>query len=186
MRAQRAGYQSVVADAAYVYHAEHQTVRKMPEREALFTRNRRWCEEKWGRRIRMVWPRFTPVSPGSEELRQWLTQLRDWARKRTMVYAYCPLRGAMSPEALFRSVGLIPHADVHLRWLPMSLGLARGVALALILQRRKKMFDVVVSPDSRWGRQLQRLRWLHHADVVPVTDETALTLAWKQQSRSRL
>ena len=39
MRAQRAGYHCVVAWGSYVYHAEHRTVRKMPEREALFQRN---------------------------------------------------------------------------------------------------------------------------------------------------
>ena len=103
-----------------------------------------------------------------------------------MVYAYCPLIHSMSPEALFRSVGLTPHADVHWRWLPLSLSLAKVAALALIVQRRKKPFDIITSPDFRWGRWLKRLQWLHRADVVPATDDTALTLAWTQRSHSPL
>ena len=48
-RAQQAKFQGVVAVGAYVYHAEHRSVRLVPEREAIFQRNRRWCYRKWGR-----------------------------------------------------------------------------------------------------------------------------------------
>jgi len=184
MRAQQAGYQSVVADAAYVYHAEHQTVRKMPEREALFTRNRRWCEEKWGRRIRIAWPRFVPIAPGSEELRQWLEQLVGWARRRAHVYVYCSAASVVNVRALFHSVGLTPHADIHWRTLPLVA--APITAIGLILQRQKKPFDIIAAPTSRWGRLMERLSWVHHAEVVPAEDVTALSHAWKQKSHSPL
>jgi GT2 family glycosyltransferase len=182
MRAQQAGYQSVVAEAAYVYHAEHQTVQKMPEREALFARNRTWCEQKWGRRLRIAWARFTPMAPGSAELRTWLEQLLHWTRRRAFVHVYCPLMNATSPRELFRSVGLVPHADVH--WHVLSHRYARLSAAGWILKRRKKQFDIIASPEPQWGALLQRLRWAHQADVVSANDEVALLRAWKDKSRS--
>lgn len=182
MRAQQAGYRCLVAAGAYVYHAEHKTVRKMPEREALFAKNQRWCHEKWGRWVRMAWPRFTPVTLGSDELHDWLQQLVGWARRRVHVYVYCPTPAAWSRETLFRSVGLVPHADI--RFHPVPRPLAPATALALIAKRRKKPFDLIVAPEARWARWAQRLRWLHRADVVLEDDEAQLTIQWKQKSRS--
>ena len=181
MRAQRAGYRCVVAKGAYVYHAEHQTVSKMPEREALFARNQRWCHERWGRWVRVAWPRFEPVVPGSPELRAWLERLLKAARRRTHVYVFCPTPRGVDKAALFRSVRLIPHADIH--WHPVPRRLARWAALGGILKRRKKPYDVVVSPDTAWGRRLQGLRWWHRATVVPESDEAALTAEWQRRAR---
>ena len=181
MRSQQAGFQSVVARGSYVYHAEHRTVWKMPEREALFTKNRDWLRSKWGRRLRLAWPRFTMVSPGSRELREWLEQLLAWARRRTFVYVYALTPPGMSKDELFRSVGLIPHADIH--WHPLPAGFARVAALSLILKRQKKPFDVIVAPEPRWARSVRGLRWLHQAEVVLESDKAELMAQWKRKSR---
>jgi len=183
IRAQRAGFQCVVAQAAYVFHAEHQTVKKMPEREALFARNRRWCHERWGRWVRMAWPRFRPLSPGSDDLRQWLEQLLRWVRRRSHVYVYCSIPPKVTTDELFRSVGLVPHADI--RWQPVPPRLARWAATGCILKRQKKRFDIIIAPDERWGRTLNRLRWVHRARVIPATSTEELQAVW-ETSRSRL
>ena len=182
MRAQAAGYRCVVAAGSYVWHAEHQTVKKMPERELLFSRNRRWCEERWGRRVRLAWPRFAPLQPGSEELRCWLERLLQWTRRRNHLYAYCPMPRGLSGEAVFRSVGLVPHADVH--WQAVPVGFAPLASLAMILKRRKKLFDIIVAPDPAWARLMDRLRWAHRADVISDTDQPRLEEIWKAKSRS--
>lgn len=192
MRAQGAGYRCVVAEASYVYHAEHRTVRKMPEREALFATNQRWCNEKWGRWVRMVWPRFDPVVAGSTELRGWLEQLLTWTRRRVHVYVYCPnpvpAPGSsgqpphLTKTAVFRSVGLVPHVDIH--WHPVPSRLVRWAATGYIVKRRKKPFDLIVAPDDRWARMITRLRWLHRAEVIPESDEEGLTRQWQRQSRT--
>jgi hypothetical protein len=181
MRTQQAGFRCVVAQGAYVYHAEHKTVRKMPEREALFSRNQRWCHDKWGRWVRIAWPRFTPVAPGSEELRQWLERLLSWTRRRAHVYVYCPMPRQVTKDDLFRSVGLVPHADIH--WYTIPRVLAPVTALGSILKRRKKPFDLIVAPEAEWARSVEGWRWLHHAQVVPETDEAQLTTQWKTKSR---
>ena len=184
MRAQQAGYQCVVAEGCYVYHAEHRTVRKMPEREALFTKNRTWLRQRWGRRLRLAWPRFTPVAPGSTELRQWLEQLLVWVRRRMLLYVYVPTPAGMTKNELFRSVGLVPHADIH--WHPVPQPFAQVVALSMILKRQKKPFDLIVAPESRWAKSVRGLQWLHHADVVLEANETELVTQWKHKSRSQL
>ena len=181
MRAQRAGFRCVVVSAAYVFHEEHHSVRDVPEREALFRKNQRWCYERWGRWVRVAWPRFTPPSPGSEELLGWLLRLVALARQRTLVYVLCPLPPGVSGEALFRSVGLVPHADIQ--WVPLSRP-ARWNASWRVLARRKKRFDLLISPDPAWGRLMVRLRGLHRARVVPETDEAQLLAQCQRCSRS--
>ena len=182
IRAQQAGFQCVVAEAAYVFHAEHQTVGKMPEREALFTKNRQWCHGRWGRWVRMAWPRFTPVVPGSEELRAWLEQLLGWARRRSHVYVYSPLPQGMTKNELFRSVGLAPHADI--RWYPIPPWMPRLAATGSILSRQKKRFDIIVAPDDRWAKSVERLARLHRAEVVPAANQEQLRAQW-ETSRSQ-
>ncbi len=177
MRAQQAGFQCVVASAAYVFHAEHQTVSKLPEREALFEKNRRWCHTRWGRWVRVAWPRFHPVALGSEELRQWLERLLVWTRRRIYVHVYCPIPAGVTKEELFRSVGLSPHADI--RWQTVPPFLARWAAIGSILKRQKKRFDIIVAPDARWGGAISRLQWLHRARVIPETDEETLRTSWE-------
>lgn len=181
-RAQQAGFRCAVAEGSYVWHAEHQTVRKMPEREALFAKNQRWCNERWGRRLRVAWPRFTPMAPESPGLRAWCERLLAVARRRTYVYVYCPTPRGLGDRDLFRSVGLAPHADIH--WQPVPKGLARLAAAGRILARRKKPFDIIVAPPGGWAAGMRRVSWWHKAALVPEGDEAALTAAWRTKSRS--
>ena len=182
MRAQEAGYQCVVAEGGYVYHREHQTVRTIPKRKALFDRNRHWCEQKWGRRLRIAWPRFTAVTPGSPELRLELERLIRWARRRTMVYVYSPTPSDVSRDDLFRSVGLIPHADIH--WHRVPRDAASWVSMWLILKRQRKPIDLIACPDEPgWSRLMTWLQWAHHAEIVPQSNENALIDRWQTRAR---
>jgi len=154
----------------------------MPEREALFSRNQQWCHQKWGRWVRLAWPAFDPLPQGSPKLHQWLERLVRWARRRTHVYVYYPSPPVTTKDTLFRSVGLIPHADIH--WHAISRQAAPWAAALLILKRRKKPFDIIVAPDAGWDRAINRLRWCHGAAVVPQGDEEQLLSQWKAKSRS--
>ena len=131
----------------------------------------------------MAWPRFEPVALGQAELRPWLERILTWVRRRNHVYVYCPLPAGVTTRELFRSVGLVPHADVHWYSVPATL---RGLASAgMILQRRKKPFNIIVAPEADWGRLMERLRWAHRAAVIPDSDEPRLLDAWKSASRPR-
>jgi len=183
MRAREAGFLSVVAAASYVEHAEHQTVKKMPEREALFARNRAWCERKWGRRLRIAWPELEPPLAGSAALRRLLERLVELARRRAHVYVYGPLAPGQTSDSLFESVGMVPHVDV--RWHRVLRTMRGLAATGLILKRRKKPFDIIVAPEGRWAGRMARLQWLHRAAVVRGDDAGALDEAWRRRSQYR-
>jgi hypothetical protein len=179
MRALQAGFICVVAEGSYVYHAEHKTVKKMPEREALFSRNQAWCQKRWGKRLRIAWPLTDLPEAGSDRLRERLSLLRDWARRNNHVYAYVP--AGLECEALFRSVGLVRHADIH--WIPVPAQAARLSTAVRILSRRKKPFDLITAPDRSWESLMSSLGWIHGAEVVPQSEDK-LTEAWKRKSQS--
>jgi hypothetical protein len=131
----------------------------------------------------VAWPRFEPVEPGSEELRQWLERLLAWTRRRIHVYVYYPTPPRMTKESLFRSVGLVPHADIH--WYTIPKPFASVTALGSILKRRKKPFDLIVAPEARWARLANGWRWWHRAHVIPESDDAQLANRWKETSRSQ-
>ncbi|MBI2870856.1 MAG: glycosyltransferase family 2 protein [Candidatus Omnitrophica bacterium] len=180
VRAQQAGFQCVVAEGAYVYHDEHKTFRPGRERDILFTRNRKKCNEKWGRRVRIAWPRFQ-APPGADELRHWFSKLIYWARRRAFVSTFYPgghpAGHLTGHKELFRSLGLVPHGDVQ--WNPIPRRLAPWFAFFRILKRRKKPYDIIVAPSARWGRCMQIFKFIHGADVVQEGDERLLETRWK-------
>lgn len=184
MRAQAAGWRCVVAEGAYVFHAEHKSVQKMPEREALFARNRAWCEERWGRWGRVLWLRRVLPARGSPQLRELLAQLTDVARRRTRVYVYAPQTAAGTGRELFDSVGLVPHADVHWHLGAPALIGCRAF-WRLVTRHRRKPFNVVVAPASIWRTAARSLAWWHRAVVVEENIE-AIVAACQAQSRSLL
>ena len=85
-------------------------------------------------------------------------------------------------ERAFNGVGLVPHADIQ--WHPIARSFARWAAVGRILKRRKKRFDIIVAPDERWRRALQRLAWWHRARVVPADHTEELQASWNT-SRSQ-
>ena len=183
MRAKVAGYQCVVVSGSYVHHAEHKTVTKMPEREALFSRNQQWCHEKWGRWLRIAVPRSTEIRLDDPVLPDWLRQLVAWVRERTHVYVYAPMAMKVSKEELFRAVGLVPHADIH--WHTVPTNFSRLSAAAAILKRRKKPFHAIIAPDAQWETQMRRLQWLHGAQVIPTANANGLEQLWTARFPSR-
>lgn len=173
MRVQAAGFKCVVAAASYVYHVEHTSVRDLPEREALFTRNRRWCHQKWGRWLRIAWLQEKSLTPGSPSLRRWVERILECVRQRIHVYVYSPSSIPISKEKLFESVGIIPHADFHWNGIASPF-MASWIAAAWILKRRKKPFDIIAVPTTEWQRRLEPWRWWHRAEVILQSDEHRL------------
>lgn len=182
MQAQAAGFRCVVVESAYVFHAQHQSVKSLPDREALFRRNQQWCHRKWGswRRVAVVLTKA--CEPGTEELRRFLEQLLSGARRRSFLYLYGPLPSGTSVRDLFRSVDLVPHANVQ--WHDLAGPYASWVAMWKILKRQKKRFDAIVVPTPTWARRMQWLRPLHRATVIDGNDPEALTRLWPTPSLS--
>jgi GT2 family glycosyltransferase len=175
MRAQQAGFRCGVAEASYVYHHEHRTVKRMGERERIFQANRRWCEQRWGPWRRVAVPHFAPLAAGSPDTRRRLAQWIELARRRTHLYVYAPIAAGLSDDALFESVGLVPHRDVQFRRIP-AWGAAPAAAWGILL-RRKKRFDAILAPDAAWGGLMRRLTWAHGAPILHPDDPTLVANA---------
>ena len=175
MRAQQAGVRCVVVTSSYVYHAEHRTVKRMGERERIFQANRAWCERKWGKWLRVAWPRTAPLVPGTPDTRAWLDPLIALARRRTHVYMYAPVDASVGIDTLFESVGLIPHRDImlHRIWPPATV-----TATGAILLRQKKRFDAIVVPNAQWAGLLRGLAWVHGAQVLVPDQAVHLRSQW--------
>ena len=182
MRVQAAGYRCVVAQDSYVFHAEHQSVKRLPDRDALFQRNRQRCEARWGRWRRVALPWFAWPPAGSPELRRILDALLSVARRRTYLYLYAPRAVVERKDELFRSVGLAPHGDVI--WYAMPSCGASLAAFGWILARQKKRFHTVVATSPAWTAALRGFRRVHRARVLNAETPEAFAAAWTDPSPS--
>ncbi len=141
-RAKRAGYLCAVANQAYVFHHEHGTLSKKSEREVYFLKNREWFYKKWGKPLRIFWPKKTLT----EKDREILTQL---AREDHFIHVPIPsdLNILWKPHA---HIAFIKHST---RWPILYFAWK-------ILKKRKKKYDVVVTED------FPKLHILHHISAA--------------------
>jgi GT2 family glycosyltransferase len=185
VRAQQAGFRCVVVPSAYVYHAEHHSVDQLPQREAIYQASRRRFMEKWGRSLRVAYCLQQRLEPGSPLLHQVLQRAVGWARQRASVRVFFQSEAMKDHASWFASVGMIPHMDVMLY--PSLRRIAPSLRnLAMILKRRKKPYDLIVTDDEPFALALQSWRWMHHADVTVDSAEEQLRTLWTKRSRSPL
>ena len=179
-RAQAAGFFCAVVPSAYVYHAEHGSIRQLPLRERVFRESRRAYRRRWGRLLRVAYLPEVPAPLGSSALCEVMDRAVGWARRRSLVYLYAEGSGGTSRDEAFRSVGRVPHADVL--WSPCVGGPRK---LWRILKRQKKRFDLILTSDATLARWLRALGWLHGASVVDPRDGARLEELWQAKSRSQ-
>jgi GT2 family glycosyltransferase len=184
LRAARAGFRSAVAREAYVWHAEHRSVRMLPpsEREAIFAANRRRCWARWGKPLRVALVVDPEMSPGEPRFRPALEQAVALARRNGFVYLIYRDPDRLPPERLFERHHLMPHANVSCLPYPRRLGYGAWAAYR-ILRRVKKPFDLVVAPSERWARRLGTVGGLVGAEAVRAADGERLEEAWRRRSR---
>jgi hypothetical protein len=96
------------------------------------------------------------------------------------VYAYSPTPAGVTMDDLFRSVEMVPHADVQ--WHPIPDRFARLTAATKIMKRQKKRFDVIVAPDDRFASMMRGFQWLHRADIIPASDTERLARVCQTRS----
>ena len=159
-RVRLGGYRCVRACAAYVYHEEKASFRNLPGWKKAFWENRRRFEQKWGRRLRILYSWIGPLPPEEPAIIQPLLELLGRGHWLTLL---TPKDGF--PQAV------TSHAQVTCLTVPRN-GWRLRATLRLLL-KRKKPFDLVVSYDLLWSRWLHRLRWIHRAHLLhaPTTQE---------------
>ncbi|MDO8730218.1 MAG: glycosyltransferase family 2 protein [Candidatus Omnitrophota bacterium] len=165
LRVRQAGLRPVRAAAAYVHHEEKASFKKLPGWEKAFDENRKKFEQKWGRRLRILWGPVVPASLSIDAL----------AGAGHWISVIGPLNGKSGKKS--------DHAQVD--YLPSTPGGWRSKALWRLVTKRKKPFDLVVSLDPAWSRWIRRLQLLHRAKLLENPTQNELLEQCRTLSRSQ-
>ncbi|RKY42849.1 MAG: hypothetical protein DRP85_01420 [Candidatus Makaraimicrobium thalassicum] len=161
VRAQKAGFISVMAEGAYVFHLEQASRRSLKGREEIYRRNREIFESRWGRLLRVFFL-DRPAGNGNR-LAENYEILKNIARERAIVEMWI---GHDHPAAGIRDEfdgkNVIRHADIGVNVFPGSF--AAPAILWRVLTKRKK-YNAVIMEDGFLLRCLRLLKPFHGAEV---------------------
>lgn len=152
-RAQQAGFLSVCAKAAYVYHRERRSFIKFKKFDQDFEQNRQIFYAKWGRiqRILYVLAKDNPVY--TEKIGIEVAKL---ARQGNIIWIFLKAQDRQKiNNYLNASVYILP--GPFFNW----------VSLWRILKRKKK-FDKIYVDDEEYKKRLNYLKPFHKAKVIYV------------------
>ncbi|MBI3318194.1 MAG: glycosyltransferase family 2 protein [Candidatus Omnitrophica bacterium] len=151
-RVRKAGYRCARARAAYVFHEEKASFRHLPGTEKAFQENRARYEEKWGRRLRILWVLSDSSLKEDPSLPRTARELVSDGHWITFV--------SSDPRIPPELQGL---AQVSVR---AASRCWRQKALWRLIAKRRKPWRLAVSDDERWSRWARGLRFLHRAEVL--------------------
>ena len=151
-RAHRAGFRSVIAEGAYVYHVGGATTRHDPTRDERFAESAAQFYRKWQmthpQRIGWVLP--VGRARGIEHVTGDIRALAN-AGHKVWVFAAGDARRAIPRHLQVVPVGL------------PQLGWSAGVLWRVLT--KKKRFDRLLLPEGRLAGVLERLSPVHHAAI---------------------
>ena len=144
-RAHLAGYKSVCAKGAYVYHDWHTSFKKAGNREEIVRKNEEIFFDKWGRYLRIGYP----IIYGNNfyvDINTSLGLAREWNWVHTWLNASGRQRKAL------RELRLPEHQGLRLFHMSGVKAIFYLEVLFRLIERRlkrKKAFDVVLISDKR-------------------------------------
>lgn len=150
LRAHRAGFRSVIAEGAYVYHLGGATIKDDPTRHDRFAENEERFYRKWQlerpQRIGWVLPRHFTSQNVSDDIRTLAN-----AGHKVWVFAAGEARRAIPRHLQVVPVGLPPFGwPAWVLWRVLT---------------KKKRFNRLILPEGRLARVLERLSPVHHAAI---------------------
>ena len=141
LRAQKSGFISVIAEGAYVFHKEQASRRDLSGKEAVYARNRKIFEDRWGKLCRSFF--LEDVSSGITAVRGFYDALKGLARRRVFVDLWVSgADGSLSDSILS---GTVRHADITVK--PLKGSFTGAYALWKILTKKKR-YDAVFLPSG--------------------------------------
>lgn len=164
LRVRQAGLRPVRALAAYVYHEEKVSFKKLTGWKKDFEKNRIRFEQKWGRPLRILWGPAVPA----------VLSLETLAGAGHWVCVVGPRNAGPGPR--------VEHAQVDYPAYPDRCWRSR--ATWRLITKRKKPFDLVVSHDPAWSRWIHRLQIFHRARLLNNPTESELLEQCRKLSRS--
>ncbi|MBU0571245.1 MAG: glycosyltransferase family 2 protein [Candidatus Omnitrophica bacterium] len=142
VRAHNAGYISVMAEGAYVFHKEQASRRGLEGKEEIYSRNKKIFEDRWGKLIRVLYMDNTRDIYDQVEVKRDYEALKGLARQRVAVHVWIMDRySTRKGGAGLDNVEADKHADISI-----ELRLPRLVRLQLLwaLLAKKKKYDAVI------------------------------------------
>ena len=173
-RAREAGFIPVVAEGAYVFHAEQASRRKLPGKEKIYSRNRELFEKRWGKILRML-VLDTPSRGKSKKLSDDYESLKGIARERVFIDLWISkrhLREGISSG--FDRRKMIRHADISIRSVPGKL--MALMAIWKVLTKKKK-YDAIILKEGPLSWIIKILKPFHRAIVFSMGAGTGMVLS---------
>lgn len=158
LRAQKAGFISVIAEGAYVFHKEQASREKLRGKEAVYSRNRKIFEDRWGRLHRSFC--LEDVSSGMPAVRDSYDALKGLARRRVFVDLW-----VSGVDDSFRDSvlsGMVKHADITMKFFN---GRFTGAYALWKILTKKKRYDAVFLPAGVLSALVSAAKPIHGAEV---------------------
>lgn len=165
----RLGFRIVRAKGAYVHHAERASFKRLDRADALFGRNERIFNERWGRPVRVG----LFVDRAGEEACV-IALVAEILRRAGRVHLFLK-RGLSGPAAP-------DHFDLRIKELP-AFAYWAAAAYELIRRKRKKGIDVAVALDRRAGAFLASLAFAHGARILVRPSRETLLAVMQEKER---
>ena len=151
-KAEAAGYISVRAKGAYVYHYMKSTFRRLSNYEEVFRANQDIYNRRWGTPKRLLY--IVTKRHG---------RLFDWIQNETLLKA----RGGNWVWLFFKDREDLPevkeHSNIKMVLFPRPLF---GFNIVMRILRKKKKFDAIYADDERLVETIAKYKNLHGADTM--------------------
>ena len=168
-RAQKAGFKTVLAKGAYIYHKGSVSFKKLADSGDLFEKNEKIFFERWGRQVRVGY--FL----NRVDSRERVDAITSFVARSGHQISVFLKRKAVWPVTL-------DHYDI--RRVDLNPCFFEFICLYKILKRRKKKkVDIVLTDDAAFGRMLKMTESIHGSDVLIEADESTLAKALTDKSR---
>jgi GT2 family glycosyltransferase len=168
-RAQKLGYKTARAKAAYVYHKENVSFKTLKNNKDLFSDNEKIFFGRWGRHVRVGYFIDKPLSDGKAD--EIATSV---ARNGHQITVFLR-RGLNWPVAIDHFD--IRRVDVN----PLLFGITS--IYKILKRKKKKKVEVLLTDNRSFGRLLNITRSLHGADVIVGPDKENLLALLERKSK---
>ncbi|MCK5450484.1 MAG: glycosyltransferase family 2 protein [Candidatus Omnitrophica bacterium] len=158
-RAQKAGFISVMAEGAYVFHLEQASRKGLKNKKMIYSRNKEIYEKRWGKMLRLL--ALGEIS--GKEVSDDYEIFKNLARQRTIVDMWRTgdknIKGFISD---MKGTGIIKHADVGIKI--FNGDIPRSFVLWKVLTKKKK-YDAVIMKKNMVSKVLRITRVFHKTDI---------------------
>lgn len=163
LRALDAGYISVMAEGAYVYHKEQASRKDLPGKEEIYRNNRERLETRWGKLLRLL---VVGDPAEADFMKKKYELLRGLTRKRSFIDIFFGRRFREKENLLVPERRKSPrHADISVKEFP---GRFLGPYVVWKVLTKKKRYDAVFLKRGPLYFFLNLLSPLHKAAVFEL------------------